>query len=104
MPKPNSSPLEAVLLPDAKPRKSWVPFIMGSILLGSCLTAVVFGIWGLARLMESIDGPGNFVGGQGSGDWKSAGEKQAEYRAVFKVPVDVPHGGDVPQVEKLLAK
>src|SRR6476646_4974728 len=51
MPKPNSPPLEAVLLPDAKPRKSWVPFIMGSILVGSCLMAVVFGIWGLARLM-----------------------------------------------------
>jgi tetratricopeptide (TPR) repeat protein len=104
MPKPNSPPLEAVLLPDAKPRKSWVPFIMGSILVGSCLMAVVFGIWGLARLMESIDRPGTFVGGQGSGDWQSAGEKQAEYRAVFRLPAPVFQDADVPHVEKFLAR
>src|SRR6185436_16893557 len=104
MPKSNSPPLEATLLPDAKPRKSWVPFIMGSVLVGSCLMAVVLGIWGLVRLIESIDQPSTFVGGQGNGNWQSAGDKQAEYRAVFRLPVPILQDADVPQVEKLLTR
>jgi tetratricopeptide (TPR) repeat protein len=104
MPKSNSPPLEATLLPDARPRKSWVPLIMGSILVGSCLMAVVFGIWGLVRLVKSIDQPGTFVGGQESGDWPSAAAKQAEYRAAFRLPAPVVEDADVPQVEKFLGK
>lgn len=104
MPPRNLPPLEAAILPDARPRKSWVPFIMGSILVGSCLLAVVIGIWGLVKLVESIDRPATFAGGAGSDTWQTTGDKQAEYRASFKVPVDVPASSDVPQVEKLLKK
>lgn len=104
MPSRNLPPLEAAILPDALPRKSWVPFIMGSILVGSCLLAVVIGIWGLVKLVESIDRPGTFAGGAGSTTWQSTRDKQAEYRESFKVPVKVPQDADVPQVEKLLKK
>ncbi|MGI8981594.1 MAG: hypothetical protein ACR2FY_20395 [Pirellulaceae bacterium] len=100
----NSPPLEAVLLPDARPRKSWVPFIMGTILVGSCLLAVMIGIWGLVKLAQTLDRQGTFAGGRGSDHGQSTGDKQAEYRAVFKVPVVAPQSADVPQVEKLLAR
>ncbi len=100
----NSPPLEAVLIPDTKPRKSWVPLIMGSILVGSCVLAVMFGVIGLLWLINRIDHPGTFVGAGGNGSWQSPAEKQAEYRTVFKVPVEVPRDADVPMVERLLAK
>ncbi len=104
MPPRNLPPLEAAILPDTRPRKSWVPLIMGTILVGSCLLAVVIGIWGLVKLVESLDRPGTFAGVSGSDTWQSTADKQAEYRASFKVPVDVSQSADVLQVEKLLAK
>lgn len=99
----SSTPLEVTPLPEIKPRKSWVPFIMGSILAGSAVMAVVFGIWGFIRLIESIDGPGSMASAWGD-EWQAAAEKQAEFRATFRIPTVLLPDADLPVIEKVLTK
>src|SRR5678816_317053 len=99
-----NSPLEVTPLPDVKPRKSWVPFIMGSILFGSVVMAVVFGIWGFVRLIDNINPPGGFGMSSRGEDWQATQEKQAVFREHFRLPVAVLEDASAPQVEKLLAK
>lgn len=103
MSHPTSRPLEAIPLPDSKPRRTWVPVIMGGMLLGSGILAVVLMFWGLIRLVEQ-NRPGSMTFTGDAGNWQTRDEKQAEYRAIYKVPPDVPVDADLHQVDKLLTK
>lgn len=99
----SSRPLEALPLPDGKPPRTWVPIIMGGMLLGSGILAVVLMFWGLIRLIEQ-NRPGSMTFTGDAGNWQTRDEKQAEYRAIYKVSPDAPVDVDLPQVEKLLTK
>ena len=103
MSRRNSPPLEAILLsePSEKPRRSWVPFIMGSILISSVVGGVVLGIWGLIRLMDG-DGNGSRGAWASSDAWPGHAEKQAQYREVFRVPLAPVVDADMAQIERVL--
>src|SRR3954468_18684437 len=95
----NVPPLEAVLLPDVpeKPPRSWTGFVMGSIVGGSVLLAAVLAIWGLTRLVK-LQEIANLK--SGNGEWPTPAGKQAEYRAIYKVPPAAVSDPDLPQIEQ----